>query len=91
MNIWSEKKFKTAKNAISQKMCLISRVFLPGLFLNFLAHYALGGGNIGSTTFTDFRTLWSPGSLKMNDKIFQADLLQKINSPLDPLLCIKEQ
>ena len=43
INFWTEKKFKTAKNAISRKkiIYLISRVFLPGLFLNFLAHCVL--------------------------------------------------
>ena len=38
INFWTWKKFKTAKNAISRKsflIYLISRVFLPGLFLIF--------------------------------------------------------
>ena len=38
INFWTRKKFKTAKNAISRKKFfnyLISRVFLPGLFLIF--------------------------------------------------------
>ena len=44
INFWTGKKFKTAKNAISRKICLIyliSRVFSALTFLNFLAPCAL--------------------------------------------------
>ena len=40
INFWTGKKFKTTKNAISwrkKRIYLIWRVFLPGLYLNFLA------------------------------------------------------
>ena len=40
INFWTGKKLKTARNAILQinnLIYLISRVFMPGLFLNFLA------------------------------------------------------
>ena len=41
INFWTGKKFKTAKNAIQWNLFLISRVFLPGLFLKILAHCGL--------------------------------------------------